>query len=115
MNKCDYCNYKFKWYELLPVIPFLLKKGRCPYCNRKSSFWYPFLEIVSGFLFVVSYLIYGFEYEMIAFMVLSILTVMIFVSDFKYYIILDKPIWILSIVILVAKWITYGFEVFVLG
>ena len=114
-NKCDYCNYKFKWYELLPVIPFLLRKGRCPYCDKKSSFWYPFLELVSGVLFSISYITYGFSYEMLAFIVLTMLTIMIFISDFKYYIILDKPIWFFSIIILVAKYITYGFEVFILS
>lgn len=112
-NKCDYCNYKFKWFELIPVLPFLLKGGRCPYCNSKSSFWYPFLEIVSGLLFAVSYLIYGFEYEMLVFIVLTILTIMIFVSDFKYFIILDKPIWFLSSIILIAKWYTFGFKTLV--
>ncbi len=114
-NKCDHCNYKYKWYQLLPVIPFLINRGRCPRCNKKSSFWYPFLEIVSGLLFSVSYLMYGFEYEMLAFIVLTILTIMIFVSDFKYFYILDKPIWFFSIIILIAKWITYGFKVFILS
>ena len=112
-NKCDHCNHKYKWYELIPVIPFLMRGGRCSYCNKKSSFWYPFLEIVSGLLFAVSYLIYGFEYEMLAFIILTILTIMIFVSDFKYFIILDKPIWFLSIIILIAKWYTFGFKTFV--
>jgi leader peptidase (prepilin peptidase)/N-methyltransferase len=90
-----------------------MRGGRCSYCNKKSSFWYPFLEIVSGLLFAVSYLIYGFEYEMLAFIILTILTIMIFVSDFKYFIILDKPIWFLSIIILIAKWYTFGFKTFV--
>ena len=112
-NKCDHCNHKYKWYELIPVIPFLMRGGRCSYCNKKSSFWYPFLEIVSGLLFAVSYLIYGCEYEMLAFIILTILTIMIFVSDFKYFIILDKPIWFLSIIILIAKWYTFGFKTFV--
>lgn len=112
-NKCDHCNHRFKWYELIPVIPFLMKGGRCSYCERKSSFWYPFLEIVSGLLFGVSYLIYGFEYEMLVFIILTLLTIMIFVSDFKYFIILDKPIWLFCIIILVAKWYTFGFKTFV--
>ena len=113
LNKCDHCNHRFEFYELLPVIPFLLKGGRCSYCDKKSSFWYPFLEIVSGLLFGVSYLIYGFEYEMLVFIILTILTIMIFVSDFKYFIILDKPIWVFCIIILFAKWYTYGFKTFV--
>ena len=58
-NKCDHCNYKYKWYQLIPIVPFLMKGGRCPRCNKKSSYWYPFLELVSGLLFMVSYLIYG--------------------------------------------------------
>ena len=114
-NKCEYCNLTYKWFELLPIVPHLIKKGKCSHCNRRNSYWFPFLELVSAFLFILSYLIYGFSYEMLAFIVLSILTTMIFVSDFKYYIILDKPIWFFSIIILIAKWITYGFEIFILS
>lgn len=115
LNKCDHCNYKYKWYELIPVFSFILKKGRCSYCHRKSSFWYPFLELVTGILFSLSYVIYGFSYEMIIFIILAILTVMIFVSDFKYYIILDKPIWFFSIIVLILKFIVFGFETFILS
>ncbi len=115
INKCDHCNYRYKWYELIPVFSFILKGGECSYCHKRSSFWYPFLELVSGCLFALSYVIYGFSYEMIIFIILAILTVMIFVSDFKYYIILDKPIWFFSFIVLVLKWIFFGFETFVLS
>lgn len=115
LNKCDHCNHKYKWYELIPVFSLILKRGRCSYCHKRSSFWYPFLELVSGFLFALSYVIYGFSYEMIIFIILAILTVMIFVSDFKYYIILEKPIWFFSSIVLALKWVFFGFETFILS
>lgn len=115
INKCDHCNYRYKWYELIPVFSYIAKKGKCSYCHSYSSFWYPFLELVCGALFALSYVIYDFSYEMIIFIILAILTVMIFVSDFKYYIILDKPIWFFSFIVLVLKWIFYGFETFILS
>jgi leader peptidase (prepilin peptidase)/N-methyltransferase len=52
---------------------------------------------------------------MIIFIILAILTVMIFVSDFKYYIILDKPIWFFSIIVLILKFVFFGLETFVLS
>ncbi len=34
-SKCDYCNSLLKWYELMPIISFLLLKGRCRNCRKR--------------------------------------------------------------------------------
>ena len=114
-NKCDHCDYKYKWYELIPVFSYVIKKGSCSYCHRKSSFWYPILELVCGILFSLSFIIYGLSYEMIVMLLIVILGVIIFVSDFKYFIILDKPLIIFSIMVLILKYAVYGFETLVLS
>lgn len=36
-SKCDYCNSSLKWYELMPIISFLLLKGRCRNCRKRIS------------------------------------------------------------------------------
>ena len=114
-NKCDCCDYKYKWYELIPVFSYVIKKGRCSYCHKKSSFWYPILELLSGVLFALSYVIYGFSYEMMIFIILDMLTIMIFVSDFKYFVISDQPLFVSSLFILMIKFIFFGFETFLIS
>lgn len=115
INMCDYCDHKFKWYELLPIFSFFLNKGECRYCHKNLSLWYPFLELVSALLFSFSFMIYGFSYEMFALIAVVLLSVVIFVSDFKYFIILDGPLFLASFFILFLKWIFFGFETFLIS
>lgn len=111
-NSCDNCNHSYQWYELIPILSFFLNKGKCPYCKKELSLIYPFLELLSGLLFSFSYILYGFSYEMFIMIFLTILSVLIYVSDFKYYIILDKPIFFLGAVVLFMKLFYFGLETF---
>lgn len=114
-NCCDNCNNTYKWYELIPIISFFISKGECRYCKKEMSIMYPVLEIISGMLFSFSYMIYGFSYEMIIMIILTILSLIIYVSDFKYYIILDGPLILFSVIILTMKFLFFGFETFLIS
>ncbi|OGH39337.1 MAG: hypothetical protein A3B44_02135 [Candidatus Levybacteria bacterium RIFCSPLOWO2_01_FULL_38_21] len=50
---CDKCKKTLKWYDMIPVLSFLILKGKCKYCKHPISFYYPLVEIVTGILFVV--------------------------------------------------------------
>ncbi len=115
LNICDSCNDKYKWYELLPIISFFLTKGDCKHCGEELNFWYPFLELVCGLLFSFSYMIYGFSYEMIVMIILTMMSIIIYVSDFKYFIISDQPLIFFSILLLGLKYYFYDFEVFLIS
>lgn len=115
LNVCDYCNNKFKWYELIPIFSFFLNKGECRYCNKELSLWYPFLELLCGLLFSFSFMIFGLSYEMIIMITLTILATVIFVSDFKYFIILDVPLFIMSFWVLGLKYFFFGFQTFLIS
>lgn len=51
-SQCFVCGKKLNWYELIPVVSFVIQKGRCRECQAKISWQYPFVEIVTGILFV---------------------------------------------------------------
>lgn len=107
-SHCTSCNHPLKWYDLIPVFSFIARGGRCAYCKEKISFLYPVIELVTGALFTLSYALYGFSYEFFAMIIISSLLIMIFVSDFKYMVILDGPLVVCSIFIIVFKWIYFG-------
>ena len=111
-SHCENCNHILKWYELIPVVSYVLQRGRCKKCNISLSISYPLIELLTGFLFSLSYALYGFSYEMIAFLTISSILVLIYVSDFKYLIILDEPLIIGSIIILGLKLYYFGFDTF---
>lgn len=55
-SKCLYCAKKLKWFELIPIISFLIQKGRCRTCKSKISFQYPIVELLTGLLFLLIWL-----------------------------------------------------------
>ena len=109
---CPNCNHGLKWYDLIPVISYVMTLGKCRYCHKPISFFYPFIEISTGILFCVSYGLYGphISYNLIISLFLFSLIVIIFITDFNYYTILDSPLVISSIVVFIAKWAYFGIK-----
>lgn len=85
-SHCDYCKKQLRWFELIPVVSFLLQGGRCRRCHKKFSIQYPIIELVtaSAFVFLLPY--------SAAYYVLYIALLVIFVADLKYQIIPDSMI-----------------------
>ena len=112
---CSECTEQYEWYQLIPFVSYFFNHGKCPYCHKKLTFWYPFFELFCGIMFSLAYILYGFSYEIIIVFILIFLTINICVSDFKYFIILDGPLLIFSILVLILKFAFYGFKVFLLS
>jgi len=56
-SKCPHCGHVLAWNDLVPVMSFLLLKGRCRYCKKKISWQYPIVELAVAALFLISYVI----------------------------------------------------------
>ncbi len=55
-SRCPYCKRKLLVKDLIPVLSFLILKGKCRWCGKKISFIYPIVEILSGILAVIIFL-----------------------------------------------------------
>lgn len=60
-SKCFNCGKTLSWYELIPVISFVIQKGRCRSCDFRISFQYPTVEILAGAFLVFLYFNQGFD------------------------------------------------------
>jgi leader peptidase (prepilin peptidase)/N-methyltransferase len=49
------CGQPIRWYDNLPVLSWLLLRGRARCCGRRFSFRYPFVELLTAFLFLASW------------------------------------------------------------
>jgi len=58
-SHCIKCGKVLKWYELAPIVSFIIQKGKCRSCKNPISFQYPIVELLSGlaFIFVPIYFI----------------------------------------------------------
>ncbi len=109
-SHCDACNHKLKWYENIPLISYIIQKGKCKNCGTQISFDVFLSELATGVLFLFSYLYFGISYKFFIMLILSSLCVIIFVSDFKYMIILDSPLIVSGVLVIILKTIYYGYK-----
>jgi len=109
---CPHCKHILSWQDLIPVLSFLILRGKCRYCGKPISIQYPLIEIATGILFVLSlnyelgimnYEIFSLEF--IAYFLFLILNssflILIFVYDLKHFIIPDKIIYPAIVVVFI--------------
>ena len=109
-SKCDNCNHTLFWYDLIPIFSYIFLRGKCKYCHKKISITNLLIEISMGLLFSIGYIYMGFSYRYFIYLILISLMILIFITDFLYYIILDSPLVVSSILIIILKLIYYGYK-----
>ena len=113
-SKCFTCAKKLKWYELLPIVSFVFLRGKCSACKAKISWQYPFVETITGIIFVLlfqqSQNIFGFGFWILIFSVLIIIAI----YDYHHQIIPNLFVWIFNILAFLGLFriSDFGFRIF---
>jgi len=58
-SRCPGCGTPVRWHDNIPVISWLLLRGRCRSCEEPIALRYPLVELISGLLWLVAALVYG--------------------------------------------------------
>ncbi len=82
-SHCSKCKTNLKPWNLIPVLSYLLIKGRCRYCGEKISPQYPFIEIFNALIFLLLFIKFDLSLDFIAYSILSSLLLVISLIDFK--------------------------------
>lgn len=109
-SHCPRCNHPLKWYENIPIISYLLLKGRCKSCSSKIPISYLVSEIVTGLLFSVCYNSFGFSLDLIVALIFISSLITVIISDIEYMIILDEVLIVSTLAIIITYIIGLGFE-----
>lgn len=113
---CTSCKYKIPFYLNIPIISYILNFGKCKNCKNKISISYLIVEVLTASLFVYAYMLYGISFNSLAFIIFYSGLLIIFFTDLKYYLILDKITIPLSIVGLVFTFFNFNpFDVDILS
>lgn len=51
-SHCPHCRKVLRWFELAPIVSFLIQRGRCRACGARLNAQYPIVETLSGMIFV---------------------------------------------------------------
>lgn len=90
-SHCTNCGHKLKAYELIPIFSFLCLGGKCSKCKNKISWFYTIFEMLTGILFVLSYIIFKNNIiDLVIALTFISMIIIIFISDYHYLIIPDS-------------------------
>lgn len=56
---CPQCKNNIAFYDNIPLLSFLILKGRCRSCKAKIPFTSFFIELLTGLLFLLNYFFFG--------------------------------------------------------
>ncbi len=58
-SKCPKCGNKLLFWHNIPVLSYILLRGKCYFCKEKISIQYPMVEIITMLLFAFAYIKFG--------------------------------------------------------
>lgn len=91
---CYSCKTPIKFYENIPIISYILLRGKCSTCNTKISINYFLAELFTPLLLMINYYLFNFSSEFYISSVLSSVLIITFITDFKEMLLLDEVIYI---------------------
>jgi len=101
---CPSCGKPVKFYDNIPVLSYIILKGRCRYCRSEISVRYLIVESLTALLLLFLYLKFGLSGAFLTYSVLTLFLIPISLIDIDHGLILNKltvPGCILGIILVI--------------
>lgn len=91
---CPRCKHKLVWYDNIPLLSFVLLRGKCRWCHSPISWQYPIVELTTGLLTVLVFQLSNYELRIMSYyLLITYSLIAIFVSDLLYQTIPDEIVY----------------------
>lgn len=94
---CVNCPYALKWYDMIPVISWILLRGKCRKCHKPIGYMEPLIELGVAVFFVLSYIFWPYSLnnglqiaQFILWLIAGVGLAILFVYDTKWSLLPDK-------------------------
>lgn len=75
-SSCPNCGNKIHPLDLIPVVSYVFLLGRCRHCKHRISLRYPMVELLTGILYALVYVQFGFTFQFwIGIVLMSVLVI----------------------------------------
>ena len=113
---CESCQTSLRWYDLIPIISYILLRGKCRYCKKQISFKHLLFECFGGLLFMLSFYCFGLTIEtVLMFFIIMVLTVIAIIDYQKMNIYLSTILTLFILVIVYRFFIQIDFMTLLIG
>lgn len=89
-SRCPNCNKRIEIYDNIPILSYILLKGKCSSCNSKIPIRYPIVEVLNGLFYTLLFFSFGWGFQFLVYSAfLSVLIIITFI-DIDHQIIPDR-------------------------
>jgi leader peptidase (prepilin peptidase)/N-methyltransferase len=88
-SRCPKCGHQIKATENIPLVSWLLLRGRCSGCGERISVQYPIVELLVGLLWLAAFLQFGLSFTAFRVAVFATVLLGISITDAKHFLIPD--------------------------
>ena len=89
-SHCPKCGEPIRWYDNVPVLGYVLLRGRCRACREPISLQYPLVELATGLVWTGMFSYAGLSFEALRGALLLTILFGIALTDARFYIIPDQ-------------------------
>jgi leader peptidase (prepilin peptidase)/N-methyltransferase len=86
---CPYCKTPLPWYQNIPLVSWLVLRGRCAHCGAPIRFRYFGVELITALLFLAIWRAFPWQLAIVYWIFVSLVIIATFV-DFEHFIIPDQ-------------------------
>ncbi|MDR2938733.1 MAG: prepilin peptidase [Clostridiales bacterium] len=97
-SHCPKCGNTLKAIDLVPVLSWVFLRAKCRYCKAPIAWRYPFVELLTGVVFYVSYIFFGFTPLNIIYLPFFSMLIITAFIDFDHMVICEEVLIFCSIV-----------------
>jgi len=88
-SRCPKCGHQIKASENIPILSWIMLRGRCSNCHQPISIQYPVVELLVGLLWLAAFLELGMTFTAFRVAVFATVLLGISITDAKYFLIPD--------------------------
>ena len=83
-SRCSSCGRTLSWFDNVPVVSWVVLRGRCRTCHEPVSWMYPIVEVITALTFVSGYLLYGLTPLAAVRVLFACALIVLFVTDLQH-------------------------------
>lgn len=80
-SACPSCGTEIKWFDNIPVLSWIVLRGKCRSCGNRISARYPLVELGTGLLFALIAVVFGYSWELPAYLYFAAIAVALGLID----------------------------------
>jgi len=107
-SHCPACGHRLSWWELIPILGYVLARGKCTGCGARISIGYPLLEIVSAAWAALLALKYGPTPLFLLLLAVGGLFIVASAIDLRTFLLPNRLTYPAAVLGIVAGWLTPG-------